>query len=334
MEETRFLMTVGVAGSGKSTFCKDIIGDREDIIHLSSDKIREELYGDEDTQEDHARVFKIMEDRAKEELQKGNHVIYDATNLSRKKRAHLLRQLPKDVKKIACYIATEYKDIIDQNQARDRVVPSRVINKMYKTMQIPIYSEGWDEIKFIYHDNISDDQLPKHFTDAVRTGALLGREGYELIRFLASYFDEFFGIYDMPQDSKYHSLSVSRHIYYVYKYVLEHWDENDLDKEVMLWTALLHDVGKKFCKSFINRKGVETRYASFIGHEYVGSQMAVSFLHKMNFNDDFIHEVTTLIQFHMYLLDEKANRDKLKKYVGEEMYEKLEFLREADTLAH
>ena len=62
--------------------------------------------------------------------------------------------------------------------------------------------------------------------------------------------------------------------------------------------------------------------------------MAVHFLHKMNFDDEFIHKVVTLIQFHMYLLDKRANRDKLKRYVGEEMFKKLEFLREADTIAH
>lgn len=121
----------------------------------------------------------------------------------------------------------------------------------------------------------------------------------------------------------------------MYKYVLENYEaKDDYDKEIMIWTALCHDIGKHFCKSFVNRKGEETRYANFIGHEYVGSQMAVHFLHKMNFDDEFIHKVATLIQFHMYLLDERANRDKLKRYVGEEMFKKLEFLREADTLAH
>lgn len=333
--EQRFLMMVGIPASGKSTMAKELVEDRDDIIYLSSDEIREELLGDVNDQSKNSEVFVEMTKRAKEALKDGKHVIYDATNISRKRRRGLLQQLPKNVKKVACYVSTEYKDIIKQNESRDRVVPKHAIDKMYKTLQIPIYSEGWDKIVFFHHDNVTNNQMPKQFTDAVRVGVLLNREGYELMKFLASYFDEFFGIYDMPQDSKYHSFSVSRHIYYVYRYVLENYEaKNEEDMEVMLWTALLHDVGKHFCKSFVNRKGEETRYANFIGHEYVGSQMAVQFLHKMNFEDDFIHKVATLIQFHMYLLDERANRDKLKRYVGEEMFEKLEFLREADTLAH
>lgn len=335
MEKQKLLMMVGLAGSGKSTFAKGIIEGRDDIVYLSSDELRQEILGDVSDQSKNSEVFVEMVKRAKQALEDGKHIIYDSTNINRKKRRGLLQQLPKNVEKIVCYMDTEYKDVIKQNQERERVVPQHAIDRMYKTLQIPIYSEGWDKIVFFHHDNVTGKQYPHQFTQAVRVGALLGREGYDLMKFLASYFDEFFGIYDMPQDSKYHSLSVSRHIYYVYKYVLENYEaKDDYDKEIMLWTALCHDIGKHFCKSFVNRKGEETRYANFIGHEYVGSQMAVHFLHKMNFDDEFIHKVATLIQFHMYLLNERANRDKLKRYVGEEMFKKLEFLREADTLAH
>lgn len=335
MEKAKFLMLVGIAGAGKSTVAKELMDGRDDIIYLSSDLLRIELFGDVNNQESNTNVFEEMAKRTKQALKDGKHVIYDATNISRKKRRGLLQQLPRDVQKVAFYVSTEYKQIVNQNQERERVVPQHVIDKMYKSMQIPIYSEGWDKIVLFHHDSTVNNQYPKQFTDAVRAGALLGREGYDLMKFLASYFDEFFGVYDLAQDSKYHSFSVSRHIYYVYKHVLDNYEAvNDNDKEVMLWTALLHDVGKAFCKSFRNRKGEETRYANFIGHEYVGSQMAVHFLHKMNFSDEFIHKVATLIQFHMYLLDDKANKEKLKSYVGEEMFEKLQFLRDADTLAH
>jgi putative nucleotidyltransferase with HDIG domain len=333
-EKPRFLMLIGIAGSGKSTVAKELMNERNDIIYLSSDALREELLGDVDDQSKQADIFQEMAKRTKEALKNNIHVIYDATNVSRKKRKGLLQQLPKDIDKVACFVSTEYKDILDQNMNRERTVPHHVIDRMYKTMQIPIYSEGWDKIVFFHHDNITANKLPEQFTDAVKMGASLGREGYGIMGFLASYFDEFFGVYDLAQDSKYHSLSVSRHIYYVYRHVLENWDENDFEKDVMIWTALLHDVGKAFCKNFYNRKGEETRYANFIGHENVGSQMALHFLHKLNFEDEFIHKVATLIQFHMYLLDENANRDKLINQVGEEMFEKLEFLRDADTLAH
>lgn len=340
MEQLRFLMLIGLPASGKSTFAKELIegedgAKRDDIRYLSSDKIREELYGDESVQTDPSKVFELMRIRTLDALKEGKHVIYDATNISRKKRKGLLQQLPKEVVKTAVYMATDYGTAKNQNENRDRVVPQGVIDKMYKNFQIPIYSEGWDNIVFQYDDDTMQNDFPKQFTDAVRAGVLFGREGYELMNFLATYFQEFFNIWDMPQDSKYHSLSVSRHTYYVYKHVLDSYKtEDETEKEMMLWTALLHDTGKHFCKSFVNRKGEETRYANFIGHENVGSQLAVSLLKRMGFDENFIHTVAILIQFHMYLLDQNANKDKLKEYVGNDLFKKLEFLREADTLAH
>ena len=335
MEQVRFMMLVGLPASGKSTFSEEIVEGRDDIVYLSSDAIREEIHGDETIQDDPSKIFKLMEERTKQAFKDGKHVIYDATNISRKRRRGLLQQLPRDIHKTAVYFATDFEVIKQQNAQRERVVPQDVIDRMYKNMQIPIYSEGWNNIVFKYDDLTLDNDLPKQFTDAVRAGVLLNREGYDLMNFMASYFDEFFKINDLPQDSKYHNFSVSRHIYYVYKHVLDNYEtEDETEKELMLWTALLHDVGKRFCKSFFNRKGEEVRYANFIGHEHVGSQMAVPILKRMGFDDKFIHNVATLIQFHMYLLDAKANKDKLKRQVGEDMFKKLEFLRDADTLAH
>lgn len=333
--EQRFIMLVGIAGSGKSTVSKELMQGRDDIVYLSSDEIREEMLGDVNRQDANTDVFVEMGNRTKQALKDGKHVIYDATNINRKKRKGLLQQLPKNVEKVAIYMAVPFKTITLQNESRERVVPQEALDRMYKNLQIPIYSEGWNKIVFEYDNDTLEADVPKQFTDAVRAGVLLGREGYELMKFLASYYDEFFQIYDLAQDSKYHSFSVSRHIYYVYRHVLENYKAtDDMDMEVMLWTALLHDTGKYFCKSFSNRKGEETRYANFIGHEHVGSQLAVNFLKKMNFEDEFIHKVAMLIQFHMYLLDNDANKEKLLKRVGEEMFKKLEFLRDADTLAH
>lgn len=332
MNELRFIMMVGLPGSGKSTIALDMMKDRSDIIYISSDELREKMTGDVNNQEKNVDVFAKMLEMTKESLQRGFHVIYDATNIGRKKRKALLTQIPKHVEKIALYVATDYKVVIEQNRKRERVVPKDVINRMYKNLQIPIYSEGWDKIVFEFEDELLENDLPKQFTDAIRAGALFGREGYEIMGFLAQFFNPFFNIYDLAQDSKWHSFTVSRHTYYVYKYILDNYEGED--KELMLWVGLSHDLGKHFCKSFVNYKGEETRYANFIGHENVGSQIAMNLLKQMNFEDEFIHKAVTLIQFHMYLLNEKSNRERLLNQVGEEMFKQLEFLREADTQAH
>lgn len=328
-------MLIGLPASGKSTFAGELLEGRDDIVYISSDKLREEMYGDESIQKDNGKIFEEMAVRTRNALKKGQHVIYDATNISRKKRIGLLKQLPYKVKKTAVYMATSHKTSYTQNLKRERQVPAEVIDNMYKTLQIPIESEGWDNVVVFHEDDTVNNEYPKQFSDAVKAGVLLNREGYDLMNFLAVYFKPFFNISDLAQDSKWHSLSVSRHTYYVYKHVLDTYKaKDDKEMELMLWTALLHDTGKHFAKSFRNYKGEETRYANFIGHEFVSSQLAVPLLKQLGYDDEFIHTVATLIQFHMYLLNADANKEKLLKHVGEDLYKKLEFLREADTLAH
>ena len=325
-------MMIGLPASGKSTVSKELLK-QGDTVYLSSDEIREEILGDVNDQTKNTNVFEVIRDRAKQALTDGRHVVMDATNINRKRRKGFLQQLPKNVDKVAWYMSVRYEDILKQNLKRDRVVPEHVIKRMYKTMQIPVYGEGWDEI-VIHHPTVatkSDEDIN------LIKNMVLSDATYGIMPFLASRFgfEEFGDIFELPHDSTYHSFSVSRHTYHVYEYIKENYHpENERDKELMLWTALLHDIGKGFCKSFTNRKGETTRYANFVGHDFVGSQMAVHILHRLGFEDEFVYKVATLIQFHMYLLDEKASEKKLKGYVAEEIYEKLEILRDADTSAH
>lgn len=335
MNDAKFVMVAGLAGCGKSTFCKTLMKEEESFVYLSSDELRIDLFGDVDNQDNNAVVFEEMQKRTIESLKKGENVLYDATNLSRKKRRHLLSLLPKKVEKIVIAFVANLETVKKQNSSRERVVPEKVIDRMHKNFQLPIKGEGWDKVVLIPDDKSEQAEFPKQFTDAIRAGVIINREGYDLVFELGRYFDSFADIYDMPHDSKYHCLSVSLHTYYVYRHVLEHYESEDMiDVEAMLWAALLHDTGKHFCKSFYNRKGEHCRYANFIGHENVSAQYAVNVLTMMNFSDEFIEKVTTLVQFHMYLLNEKANEKKLIDLVGQEMFEKLKFLREADFAAH
>jgi len=324
---TQFVMLVGIAGAGKSTLGTSLaVGD---AVYLSSDAIRAELLGDENNQEKNSDVFVEMANRTKEALKEGKDVIYDATNISRKRRRGLLQQLPKNIGKLVVYVAPELDVIKYQNLNRARVVPPEVIDRMYKNLQVPIYSEGWDTIQII---TPKIAKLPESISENIRGMVLTNPYEDEIMDKLALYFREFKDILNLAQDSTYHSFSVSRHTYYVYKEVFDNYHEHD--RELMLWVALLHDTGKYFCKSFYNRKGEKVRYANFIGHDHVSAQLAIHVMRRLNFDVETIRKATLLIQFHMYLLDPKASRDKLVGYVGQEMFDKLEFLRNADTLAH
>ena len=86
------MMLVGIAGSGKSTYAKSL--SKYYTIH-SSDDLREEMFGDvnENSRESNAKLFDELHRSIKEDLKSGKDVIYDATNLNRKRRLGFLQEL-------------------------------------------------------------------------------------------------------------------------------------------------------------------------------------------------------------------------------------------------
>ena len=146
----KFLMLVGISGSGKTTFAKRVQdenpGDR--YVVLSSDDIREELYGDASVQKDHAKVFEIMMQRTLEHLEKGNSVIYDATNLYRENRMNVVKKIRNvvDCEMICVYCPVLVSESIRRQDLRDRKVPDEVIRRQHKSIQPISYEEGWNKI--------------------------------------------------------------------------------------------------------------------------------------------------------------------------------------------
>ena len=87
---TTFYMLIGLPASGKSTYIKEHFDD--DIV-FSSDKIREECFGDVNDQTHNNEVFKKLVKRVKANLRNKKDAVYDATNINYKRRMHLLKNI-------------------------------------------------------------------------------------------------------------------------------------------------------------------------------------------------------------------------------------------------
>ncbi len=321
------MMLVGLPGSGKSTFAKRLAKEQDAMI-LSSDEIREELFQDMSHQEDNQLIFETMNERANSLLADGKKVIYDATNVGRKKRRHLIQYVIKADKKIAYYVNEHISTTKSRNEERDRKVGEHVIERMYKSLQVPILNEGWHEIRF----------TEPAFTSVVASrhsleNLILGDVDHDtLFLELSQVIPDFKDIYHLPQDSSYHSFSVSRHTYYVYERVKE--DVKGEDLLMMVWAALFHDIGKAFCKSFRNYKGEPTRYANFIGHEHVSAQLAAYWLFTLRYDEELIRDVVNLVQFHMIPMQASEKKlNELELLIGTSLFEKLMILHQADMQA-
>ena len=143
------IMMVGISGSGKSTKAEELATLYKATIY-SSDKLREELYGDVNDQTHNEELFLELHKRMVNDLKKGKSVIYDATNLSlknRKKFGTYMEQKECYPAHIYAYVmSTPFEQCVERNKNRERTVPEYVLEKQVKSFEIPFYDEGFDEI--------------------------------------------------------------------------------------------------------------------------------------------------------------------------------------------
>lgn len=139
---------IGIPASGKSTWATNFC-ESTDKVWLSSDIIRKELYGSEEVQDNPQKIFSLMFERTCAALSEHRDVVYDATNLARKRRIDLIKKIKDKFPKILIFgelFATPYEVCLKRNSARARTVPAKAMLRMYKSFEIPTTYEGFDAI--------------------------------------------------------------------------------------------------------------------------------------------------------------------------------------------
>lgn len=300
-----FSLLCGLPGSGKSTYAKklqEVYGLDKTII-IESDSYRERLYGSPEIQGDNNKLFDVIHKDVLSSLASGMNVIFDATNIARKHRVALTQKLGTDVVKECIVIATSYSSCLENNNNRSRVVPKVVIDRMWKSFQIPTYTEGFDVIDIEYNYD---------------------KESYNIEEYLS-----FADNYD--QANPHHSMTLGGHSRKVAEYV----SESKVDEWFRL-ASLLHDCGKPMSQVFTNMKGEPSEIGHYYGHENCGAYEALFYLDEKIIRLNDLINAVTLINYHMrpYMTKTDKAKNKLKETVGEDLYYFLEILHEADKKAH
>lgn len=241
-----FIMLVGIPGCGKSTYAHEFLRGA-DVVYLSSDAIREEIFGDASCQEDHYKVFTLMQERALEALKNGYHIVYDATNITRKSRRGILSILPSYVKKDCVVVWAPIEECIARDKNRLRSVGEEVIWKMLKRFEAPFYDEGFDMITS-YRGKYSDNDT--------------------------EYFNTCMEALKIPHDNPHHNLGVYEHCVSCGDALMK-LDLPDVVKQA----GYVHDIGKPITKTFVNTRGETTDVAHYYGHQAVGAWMSYGFPH-------------------------------------------------------
>ena len=322
------VVTVGLPSSGKTSWVDDFIAENQGqaIDVISSDKIREEVFNDIEDQNHNSEVFDLMKRRTKESLSQGHIAIYEATNISSKRRRALLKELNKYYDKAICLF--KYKRLtacqID-NEKRDREVPSNVIDRMYRNFEIPHKSEGFDEIIVDF-----DEKTNLYLSNKSKGGIgflkdeLLAIETYDDYKSLLCQLGLNQCI-DMPQDSKWHTLSLSKHMYFCFRAVREyHWHDINL-----VIASMLHDISKPNVRT----EDKDQKYAHYYGHENASAYDVIDILLRyVRIDIEDILEIAWLIGNHMKLKN-NIDKDKFSNIIGYDDYLRLEALDNADNSA-
>lgn len=138
----------GIPGSGKSTWFEKQGFDPKRLAYVSMDQIREQVTGDTSDQTQNALVAKLAKDRYKQSLSLGvPTVVWDATNVARKRRKELIEWAKKAGYEVVCvYFKIPLEVAKERNKLRERVVPEHVLDRMDSQLQAPDRSEGIDRI--------------------------------------------------------------------------------------------------------------------------------------------------------------------------------------------
>lgn len=315
-----FVMMVGLPGSGKSYYADSVYDTYN--IH-SSDRIREELFGFRD-QDHNNEVFAELHKRVKQDLRDGKNVVYDATNINKKKRIAFLQEL-KDIpcNKVCAVMAVPYELCQARNIKREHPVPDKVIEKMFKSFQPPHSSEGWNVIYYTLNYNI---EKYKKLNEACSKRSIRNQ------------------MFSFKQYNEHHALNLEDHCVRCGKCLIE-----NISFELYI-AALYHDAGKLYTRSFFNKKGEYDDNAHYYQHHCVGAYIMMVALvlegyysqpkrtESSNFyTHDKITEIINYIYYHMHPLttwkqSEKAmERD--RELLGDEFFNNVLLLSEADQAA-
>lgn len=145
-----FTMLVGLPGSGKTTYklanCQNYVSiSTDDFIDVMS-KITGKTYNELFALHIKAANAHLIENLA-EAIQEGKNIVWDQTNLTKKKRMSVLDRIPRDYVKTCVFFTIPEDVLVNRRAGRDgKTIPKGILDNMRSAYELPSPSEGFDYI--------------------------------------------------------------------------------------------------------------------------------------------------------------------------------------------
>lgn len=143
LPERAVVLMIGLPGSGKSSYLAHY-----GLSTVSTDALRELLFGDAADQRAAAQVFGLLYKILSTRLEAGvAHTFIDATNLDAAARKPLVR-LAKEagIPALGIWMDTDVEECRARNQLRGRVVEIEVIQRFARKLRLPSTPEGIEHL--------------------------------------------------------------------------------------------------------------------------------------------------------------------------------------------
>lgn len=136
----KLILTVGIPGSGKSTWARETAAERYGLwgglLVLERDEIRRELTGDIRNHSREVEVTRIQHDRAREALLRGVNVVIADTNLKSKYRQPWARLAAETgAEYVVHVIDTPLEVCVERDAQRPNPVGREVIERMHTLLK-------------------------------------------------------------------------------------------------------------------------------------------------------------------------------------------------------
>lgn len=153
-----YIMMVGVPGSGKSTFITKLLAEVTEQIHVASTDDLLELeakrlgltYSEVFHRVNQKTIKREMEAAIDIAIQRGQTIIHDQTNMSRKSRAGKLKSVPSKYVKVCLNFTVDDRVLEARLEKRasetGKVIPPFVLKNMFYSYNPPSRDEGFDLI--------------------------------------------------------------------------------------------------------------------------------------------------------------------------------------------